>query len=382
MATWTFLAADLRTNKIIGDIPLEGGVRMSKTLNGAGQLMSNVARGTPSGALPVGLLDSTRPAIRAIYGLRDSRPWWGGIIWGADYDSDDNAVNPLVCVDFLSYFDHRKVLEVLPALPLATSYVAGLSKIYTNLDQNDIVRGLISLAQSHTAGDIGIVAETTLSGILRTTQYDGFDMWYTGEALRNLTREPDGPDIAFDVSGPDTNGRPIRICRIGTPLLGVLTKPHRWDLGGNLLSYKWQSGGGSMSTRAFFEGTGVERGAKIAVAEDASLYADGWPLLETDDIDKQVVDDVKLLARAVELKDRVRRPTVTVRLRVRPDLPPQLGEFGVGDTGAMVIPAGVDALFPAGIEVPLRIGTVEVQVGDDGDEQIELTCGVYGMDVA
>ena len=80
MAVWTYLSADLRTNKIVGDLPLSG-VRMSKILNGAGQMQANVAlRRTNTGAMVRGLLDMTRPAIRAIYALRDSTPWWGGII--------------------------------------------------------------------------------------------------------------------------------------------------------------------------------------------------------------------------------------------------------------------------------------------------------------
>jgi len=370
MARWTYLFASLRTNVIIDELPLTN-VRMTKVLNGSGQLQAQVRLGDPVLSAR-NVYDLTRPVVRVVYALRDARPWWGGIIWASDYDSDTSTLD-VGCADFWSYFDHRKVLEVLAALPLATSYVAGLSKIYTQQDQNVIARALVTLAQSHTAGNIGIVVDGAVSGILLDKTYEGYDLHDTGEALRELANLPEGPDIVFDVSGPDANGRPIRILRTGTPQLGQQGIPHRWDLGGNLLSYKWLSGGGPMATRVFMEGDGTDRGTKIAVAENASFYANGWPLLDTDDVNPDITDDAKLLAEGQGLLDTVKLPQVTVELTIKSDMVPSLGDFSVGDAGQMVVPAG-DLFFTAGVDLPVRVLSITVTVNDNGEEQTKLTC--------
>ena len=379
MARWSFLVADLRTNVIVGDLPVTG-VRMSKVLNGAGQFEATLYVGDPR-VQGRPLYAMTRPAIRAFYALRDDTPFWGGIIWAADYDSGDPSLR-LVGADFLSYFDHRKVLETLPAPPIATTYIAGLSRLYTGADQNDIARDLVTLAQSHTAGSIGVVFQSLAdSGIALDRTYHGHEQWYVGEVLRDLSRLPSGPDFSFDVTGPDALGRPIRTMRIGTPRLTQAGTAHRWDLGGNLLSYAWRSGGGAMATRVFMEGDGAARGARIAVAEDNSLYADGWPLLETDEIDATVADDTRLAAKASGLQQSLRLPTVTVDLRVHGDIAPVLGEYAPGDEGRALIPAG-DWLFPEGRDIAVRIASMEVTVGDEGQETITLSCRVLGQGVS
>lgn len=380
MARWTYLLADLRSNVIAGELPLKN-VRLSKVLNGSGQFSADLDMGDVR-VQAQAVYAMTRPAIRALYALRDGTPVWGGILWVSEYDSASQSM-ALAGADFMSYFDHRKVVEILPAPPIAATYVAGLSKVYTATDQNDIARDLVTLAQSHTAGSIGITfASTADSGIPLDRRYDGFDQWYVGEALRELAGLSTGPDIAFDVSGPDAStGRPIRVMRIGTPRLTQGGAGHRWDLGGNLLSFKWKSGGGVMATRVFFQGDGAERGARIAVAEDTSLYTTGWPLLETDQIDTTVTSDTLLATKAAGLQASLRLPTVALDLTVHGDLHPTPGEFAVGDEGRMVISSGRDLLFPQGLDIMVRIDTIDIRVGTEGKEDITLACHVLGQAV-
>lgn len=368
MARWTYLAADLRRNVILGELPLTG-VKMSKVLNGAGQLTGDFALGDPR-LLISNMYDMTRPARRAVYAYRDDRPWWGGIIWASDYDSATSR-GSIACADFASYFDHRKVLEVL-TLPAAATYIAGFSKIYTQVDQNDIARGLVTLAQSHTAGDLGIVVDSTLSGILRDRTYEGFDLKDVGAALRDLSGLVDGCDILFDVAGLDANGRPIRIMRTGDPYLSAPGAAWRWDLGGNMLSYVWTSGGGVMATREFAQGTGTERGSIIAVSEDTSRYDDGWPLLETDDIYATVSDFTTLQGHADSQQSSLGLPVVTPLMRVRGDIAPEL-DFSVGDFGIMGIPAG-DLLFRSGLDLDIRVISTTVALSPEGQESIDISC--------
>lgn len=370
MTAWTYLAADLTSGRIIDELPLVN-VRMSKVLNGAGQLHAQIRLGDPA-VQARDIYDLTRPVRRCVYAIRDARPWWGGIIWASDYDEDTHTVD-LGCADFWSYFDHRKVLEVLSAPPWAMSYIAGFAKIYTQVDQNDIARGLVSLAQGHPGGNIGITTDTALSGILRDRTYQGFDLDYTGQALRDLAAVSDGPDIAFDLGGLDTSGRPARIMRTGTPRLGQQGSPHRWDLGGNMLSYTWSSGGGVMATRTYAQGDGSDRGTLIAVAEDTTRYADGWPLLETDDIFQGTTLATTLQGDANTLLGGLKLPLTTPTMTVRGDTTPTLGDFAVGDDGRMVIPVG-NLLFPAGLDLPIRIMNIDVAITEQGLESVKLGC--------
>jgi len=121
MARWTYLCADLRTNVVLGEIPVSG-VRMSKTLNGSGQLQAQFDLGDPK-VQAVNMFDMTRPARRVIYCVRDGRPWWGGIIWASAYDSETSQ-GTIAAADFWSYFDHRKVLELF-TIPIGAFDLAG-----------------------------------------------------------------------------------------------------------------------------------------------------------------------------------------------------------------------------------------------------------------
>lgn len=369
-ATWTYLIADLVTGVIIDELPLTG-VRMTKTLNGSGQLQATVKLGDPRLSTR-DVKDLTMPVRRVVYAVRDSRPWWGGIIWAQSYDNSSREVT-ISCADFMSYFDHRKVLELLGAAPYAATYVAGFSKVFTQVDQNTIAATLVNLAQTHPSGNIGIVTDTSLSGILRDRTYQGYDLDYVGQEIRDLSQLATGPDILFDLGGLDSNGRPARVMRIGTPLLGQQGTPHRWDLGGNLLSYGWSVGGGVMATRTFAQGEGDERGTTIAVAEDTSRYADGWPLLETDDIFDGVTVLTTLQEHANTLLKGFKLPVATPTLQVRGDMAPTLGDYGPGDDAQMVVPAG-DLWFPNGLDLRVRIVGIDVDVDDDGGEAISLTC--------
>jgi hypothetical protein len=368
-ARWTFLSADLISNAILGELPFGGSIKMSKVLNGAGQVQAeyNIGDARWSG---LDVLDWTEPARRVLYAVRDNRPWWGGIIWASDYDSDTQK-GQLGAADFGSYFDHRLVLQVL-TLPAAATYVAGLAQTYTQIDQNDIARSLVANAQAATGGDIGVVPADpgALSGILRDRTYSGFDLKDIGSALRDLSQIIDGPDIAFDVGPPDVLGRPTRLMRVGTPYLGSADNPWVWELGGSMLSYSWSRGGGVMATRAFAQGTGTELGSLIAVAEDSTLYANGWPLLETSDLYSSDSDISSLQGHANSQLAALGTPLITPKITVRGDVAPGL-DFNVGDFGRMIIPPG-DPYMPAGVDLLVRVLVINVAIGTQGEETIKL----------
>jgi hypothetical protein len=219
--------ADLRTNAITAEIPLTG-VRISTKLGAAGTMSGtwNITQNW-SGGDPYGL---TRPARTAIYALRDGRPLFGGVVWTSDCDNG-NSVS-LGASDFWSYFDHRRVVPLLSSASPPVTEVANLDVAFVQVDQNEIARQLLAIAQSHNGGDIGIIPDTANSDVLRDRTWHGYELADVGQALKQLSEVEGGPDIQFTVGANlDDNGRPIRLMRIGTPDLGQVGSPFVFESG-------------------------------------------------------------------------------------------------------------------------------------------------------
>jgi hypothetical protein len=54
-------------------------------------------------------------------------------------------------------------------------------------------------------------------------------------------------------------------------------------------------------------------------------------------------------------------------------LAPTLGEYAVGDSGSMIVPKG-DLFFPDGLDLPVRLLAIDVQISDEGQEKVEILC--------
>ncbi len=383
MASWSYLLADLRTNAITAEIPLTG-VRISTKLGASGTMQGtwNIAQNW-KGSDPYGL---TRPARTAIYALRDGRPVYGGIVWTSDCDNGESVA--LGSSDWWSYFDHRRVVPLLSNAQPPVTEIASLDVAFTQVDQNDIARQLVAIAQSHTGGDIGIVADTSTSEVLRDRTWHGYELADVGQALKQLSEVEGGPDIMFGVGANlDDNGRPVRLMRIGNPHLGQQGSPFVFESGANILSYRWPSDGTRMANRAYALGEGSERGAIIAATEDVDSTANGWPLLEADANYSTVTDPATLQAHATADRYASRLPVVLPTLTVAGDganrfgrrVWPAIGEFSAADDARVVIR---DRFFSQGIDVRMRIVEVGITPGDDSVETAVLTMSPLSDDVA
>lgn len=374
---WTYLVADLRTNLIIGDLPLTN-PRITKTLNDAGTLTGDTPPASDPRMRKLNLYEMTMPARRAIYALRDSRPWWGGIIWTRKYDSSTGVVS-LGCADFWSYFDHRKVIPIITVPPATYTAVAGLTVTYAGVDQNQIARNLVALAQTHTGGSIDIQLDATTSNTPRDRTYLGYELNNLGDMLRQLSKVDGGPDILFEPGTLDSHGRPARLMRLGTPTLGQQGSPYVWEAGGNLVSFVWGSDGTKMATRTFGVGDGIDVDALVAVAEDTGKYADGWPLLESETGYTTVSDTGTLQAHANSDRAVAALPQLLIELTVRGTLPPTVGEYGVGDDARLVI--ANDPFLPNKVDTTVRITTISINP-TEAAELVTLTASPTLEDVA
>ncbi|VVJ15534.1 Uncharacterised protein [Amycolatopsis camponoti] len=374
----TYLISDLMTNRTLAEVPLTG-VKYSKKLGASGTLSATLSLGDAR-ISAIDPYDLSTPGRRVVYVLRDSRPVWGGLVWTRKFDSGSQQIS-LGCGDFWSYFEHRKVLPVLPAAAFTDPHFVAKQKVeWKNTDQNTIARNLVELAQSHPGGNIGVTfPDRGLSGIRLDRTYFGYQNVSVGDALRKLSQLYDGPDVMFDVGPPDRNGRPTRLLRLGTPRLGQEGSAHVWEYGGNLLGYGWPSDGTRMATRTFASGDGIESGMLVAVAEDRDRYPDGWPMLETEYGYSSVTDPGQLASHALSDQAVSRLPVVLPTLTVHGGLPPTVAEIGVGDDARVIIK---DDFHAGGIDTLMRIVALDVTVGDDGREGVVLTMNPLLEDAA
>lgn len=384
MADWTFLLGDLRTGRITAEIPLAG-AKPGKKLGASGSMSGTWGLSTRwAGGDPYTL---TRPARTCLYALRDGTPWWGGIVWTSKYDSTRGVID-LGAADWWSYFDHRKVLPVLAAGTSATA-IAQVATTWTQTEQNQLARNLVTLAQSHTGGDIAIQLDASSTGTLRDRTYTGFDLTDVGEALRQLSQVQGGPDMLFDVAPTlDGNGRPVRTLRLGTPLLGQQGSPWVFETGANIIDYTWPSDGTRMATRAYAVGAGTDTSQLIAVAEDSARYADGWALLEADTSYTTVTEATTLQEHANADQTAAKLPVVLPTLVVRGDgtnsegrvVGPSVGDYAPGDDAHVVVTP--DLFFTRGLDTTMRIVGIDVDPGQESVETVTLTMAPTLDDVA
>lgn len=363
---YSYQFVDLMSEDILAEIPLSR-VRFSKLLNDSGTFQATLTIDEVLRNKGIDVYDLTTPVKRCVYILRDGFPMWGGIIWTRDYNSDSHNVQ-LAGADFWSYYDHRKVIPLLPAAPVPFDAVAHLSSTSGLIDQSTLARAFITANDLHPGGDIGIQIETSLSGIMRERHFEGYELADTGDAMRKLANVIDGPDIMFDVV-LDINGVTRRVQRVGDPQLGQQGSPHVWEFGGNIQKYRWPSDGSRMATRVYAIGNGIEKGTPIAVAEETARYALGWPLLESERGYTSVTTTSVLQEHADADQQAARAPVVLPELIVRGDLPPVLGTYAVGDDALVIIQ---DEFHPTGIETLMRIVQMEIAPGEEQGEQVKL----------
>lgn len=139
-SAYSFLAADLMTNAILAELPLNS-VSFESRLNAAGSFSGQLALGDPRVAA-IDPFSSTQPGRTALYVDIGGRLVWGGILWTRRFDSS-TATMEIGAQEFWSYFARRIVFS---------------NTILLAQDQLAVARALISGSQTLPGGNIGVQA--------------------------------------------------------------------------------------------------------------------------------------------------------------------------------------------------------------------------------
>lgn len=170
-----------------------------------------------------------------------------------------------------------------PATTLITNAAADLN--LTNLELRDIAIQLLTHATtmvSRTGSDLPIDLPTLGSPGHDYRNYPGYEMISFGQRLQELTQVDGGPDVYFQPYLTRFGGyRQIRHQAIvGNPYITQPGVPLRFDYRSNLVKVAVNGVGEDTSTTAFVKGTGNENAQQYGYANDPTLIASGWPLLD------------------------------------------------------------------------------------------------------
>lgn len=326
MATWEWIATDLRTNALLGELPLSG-VSFGEVLNGAGQFSAtlNALDGvTATTAAERRRLIALRraastPGRTVVWPRRDGVVFPPFIVWRRE-GGDGTSTYQLSGAGLWSYFrtQHLRV-----------------TKTYTGTDQLAIARDLIATAQAASGANIGVTLGAETSGVFRDRTYRSFELKQIGEAVEQLAAVDDGFDFAIDAT-PSFG----RVLTLSYPRRGRIagTTGIVFEQGKNLMSYRWSADAARQANIYTAIGAGDGDDMLLATASRPELLDAGFPLLSATGSFKDVNRQATLNAHALAgVNARANTPTF-FSLTVDPDdTDAGVGSWIVGDDALLVI---------------------------------------------
>jgi hypothetical protein len=370
MATqYRYLFADLVTNDILAELPLTN-VQFTQVLNTPGSFNGAIL-GSDARELGYDITASTEPARTAIYVDRDGVLIWGGILWLRTWDTDSQHFT-FNAREFGSYFEHRRITGAMIDNQQAV--------VYSDEDQLFIAQDLMTLAQSVTGGDIGVVVPNNTSNVLVTRIYYDYEYKDVWGAIKDLSNQQDGFDFNIDVAY-DANLEPRKYAHTDYPYRGTAfnaASPSAlvFEFPGNIVSYEWPDDGSITSNTMYGIGPqSNEAKIRATAVSPTNQIAAGYPLLEDTVSYTDQYDPDLLYQQTLGEVTAKQLPVVTPKIVLPAYIDPVLGSYKTGDECLLRI---TDDRFPNdgsgfGYSAVKRIVSISVSPGEDGPERVTLT---------
>ncbi|MFF7146039.1 hypothetical protein ACFZB5_33400 [Streptomyces nodosus] len=345
------LLCDLRSDQLLDVLPLTG-VSIDDYIGKTGSLQGTVP--VPNRELATRARAAIVPGRTAVWVERGRTLWWGGILWTAapGIDSRGNVSIGIQAGGWTSYLYHRMLYDTQEA---------------AQVDQFDLVRGLLDYVQSTPGGDLGITYDQHISGVLRDRTYSRYDLPYVGDLIDNLAAVEGGFEWRI-ASYRDADGRRVKRLQLGHPVLQhgssdvVLTHPgpllsYQWPMDATSKANAWQSRGASDNTNQ--AETSVPLMSPLLV--NSGDIADGWPRLDGSSdyttVEERPTLDAHARADAAAALTPVTIPEVEVLLGE--DITPDL-------LGATVRLRIRDLWWPDGLDARYRVVGITVNPPERG----------------
>jgi hypothetical protein len=362
VAHYTYLATDLVSNKILGELPVNN-ASLDCQLNKAGSMSAGM-RLSDKRIPDDELIARTVPGRTAFWTYRENAIVWGGIVLSREYQSGSKSL-VLTGQTFECYPVRRY-----------PRYVIGLKTQVLNLGQVAAVNYLWNQLQSITNGSIGVApidpavlpandaaVQLTINGYDLATSYD--------DLIQTIVTLKSGPDYTIDWF-EDGSGNPQKqlVCAtpIGNPIgLTDLTV----DYPGPVVAYVYTENASVGNNQWWAVGDGDGAAAAVGSAGDPNALTSGYPLWEGVSTYSGVTVQSTIDAHAQSDLSALSLPLVTHQVNLEGTAFPVFGSYGMGDYVAVNV---VDPRFPKGFTFYVRaIGwTINPPDEGQGTEQITL----------
>ncbi|CAM5491848.1 hypothetical protein SROCM77S_04010 [Streptomyces rochei] len=295
---YRFVFTDLRSDQVLDTLPVQG-VGLDDFIGKTGRLTGNVP--IPNRQIAERARRALQPGRTGVWVERGTEIWWGGILWTLQLASSARGylTAQIQCGGWESYLYRRLLLD---------------TQVADDVDQFDIVRGLVDYAQSTPGGDIGITYDGEPSGVTRDREFSRYDLPTIGDLIDQLAAVERGFEWRV-ASYRDSNGRRVKRLMLGHPIIRagtteiVLDHPGRiltytWPHDASTLANGWQSRGASINTNQAADS--VPLMSERLVADD-DITA-GWPRLDGSSDHTTVEQQATLDAHARADWTAARRP--------------------------------------------------------------------------
>ena len=340
-ANYTYLATDLVTNQVLGELPVSG-VTLDCQLNLAGNMTATGNLSNPQIA-DSDFISRTIPGRTAFWAYRNTQIVWGGIIWTRQWEAKGKVFS-FTGQTFESYASRR-----FPHGWLGTgqrTYIEAQCKII-----NAMWNGMQSVAH----GTIGVMVpvDTNVNDTQRTITVNGWDLSTSfDDIIQAILQYSDGPDYTIAWS-EDGNGLPIKTL-ITAPRIGNMISNTDLivDYPGGIQDYFYTEDASSGNNQWWATGDGSGVATATAVATDNNSLNSGWPLLEGVQSFSGTADSPSLLARANSTLKSQGMPLVVHAINMTGNASPPFGSYNMGD----YVTANVeDSRFPQGAVFNVRV---------------------------
>lgn len=356
---YTYLATDLMTNVVLGELPVNN-VSLDCQLNKPGNL--NVG-----GKLSDPRLDDdefiarTVPGRTAFWAYREDTIVWGGIILSREYQSNGKSLSMT-----------GQTFECYAARRFPRSVIDTSVQVW-NEGQCQTISDLWEQLQSIPNGSIGvqpiaplaidIVTQLTINGYDLATSYD--------DLIQSVISLSTGPDYTIAWS-EDGNGLPQKQLVVQAPIGNPVGATDLVvDYPGPIANYIYNENASAGNNRWWAIGDGTAAAATVGRKTDFNSLNSGYPLWEGVNNYSGVTVQTTIDAHAVSDLKALNLPLVTHNVNLEGTTFPKFGSYGMGD---YVIVNVIDPRFRGGVSMPVRAIGWTIQPPDEGQgtEQITL----------